>query len=199
MEIEDKIAIWFTIIVFIILIMGLKNFIDNFSFSKYIPRHRVSPKVIGVQKVYKPESKPSSPIPKMVQQRKEQVYKSQPVEWFVGEWGIGKPSAAEQLIINELNKYHIKWEREVSFFGLQLPTKGWARFDFLLVDHMICIEYDGKLSHNSPARKEVDDIKTEFCNSNNIQLIRYSGEHYYHMELHISKLMKELSIPIKRK
>lgn len=208
---EDKLTIVIIIIVFVSIVTWIRISLDNWkvsmrSHSRPYPR-------IGT--VVTPSKKPrvyDNRLPSEIfsGKKKDDHIEKKDIpqnilspqtnqKWFISEWGIGKPSAAEQLIINELNKYHIKWEREVSFFGLQLATKGWARFDFLLIDHILCIEYDGKLSHNSPARKEVDEIKTQFCKDNNIRLIRYSGEHYYHMELHISRLMKELNIPIKRK
>jgi len=185
---SDTTTIIIAIIIFILSVTWLKYQVDNFSFSRYTPRkkqqHYHQPALVVAVKQQLPQKK-SNQVTTPIQKK---------AEWFIGDWGIGKPSAAEQLIIDELNKYHIKWEREVSFFGLQLPSKGWARFDFLLIDHMICIEYDGKLAHNTPARKEVDNIKTQFCSDNHIRLIRYNGEHYYHMEHYIGLLMKELFI-----
>ncbi len=115
--------------------------------------------------------------------------------WFICDWGIGTPSPAEQLIINELDKYVVHWEREVSFEGLQLPSKGWCRFDFYLPDHHMVIEYHGKLWHSSPERVAADKLKMKFCLDNNIKYVWYDSKDYYRMSSRISDLMKELDIP----
>lgn len=119
---------------------------------------------------------------------------SNPTQWFIGEWGIGKPSPAEQLIINELDKYFLDWHREVSFHGLKLPSNGYARFDFWLPDHRLIIEYDSKKWHESPDRVENDEIKSIFCRTHDIKLIRLHSKHYYKMEQSIYDIMKELGV-----
>lgn len=117
-----------------------------------------------------------------------------PVKWFISEWGVGDPSPAEQLIIEQLVKYNIHWEREVSFDGLLLPSKGWARFDFYLPEHKVCIEYRGKAYHVIPERRNSDFIKEEFCRANGIELIVWSSQEYYHIDQHVAELMTRLHI-----
>ena len=117
-----------------------------------------------------------------------------PIEWFVGTWGVGEPSAAEHLIINELNRYPIHWEREVSFRGLQLSSMGWARFDFYLPEYKLCIEYQGAGYHSAPDRVASDELKATFCKQNNIQLIYLDRSHYFKMPYTISKIMKSIGV-----
>lgn len=114
-------------------------------------------------------------------------------DWYIGEWGIGAPSPAEQLIINELQKYNVKWFREVSFRGLVLPSGGSARFDFWFPDRNTIIEYDSKKWHVDPARVENDEIKSAFCRTHNIKLIRLNSRHYYKMEQTIYDIVKEMA------
>lgn len=118
-------------------------------------------------------------------------------EWFIALWGdADNPSPAELLIINELRKYNVKWHREVSFVGLQLASKGWARFDFLLeLPYGIhIIEYDGAQWHSTPERIEIDNIKTSFCRQHKIPITRYNKYQYYKMEQAIKDLMDLLDV-----
>ncbi len=88
----------------------------------------------------------------------------------------------ERIIANFLSKNNIRHERWKKFndcrLQLQLP------FDFYLPDHNICIEFDG-IQHFEPRAKfggieefkKVklrDAKKTEYCDKNNIILIRIS-------------------------
>lgn len=115
--------------------------------------------------------------------------------WFIQPWvSTIAISPAEQLIIDELQQYNIQWEREVSFKDLRLPTGGYPRYDFLLVDHKVIIEYDGVASHNEPHHKELDRIKTEFCLQNGITIVRWDRYDYYHIDKRIKALMKKLHI-----
>lgn len=116
-------------------------------------------------------------------------------EWFITDWGKKSiPSPAEQLIINELVKYPIKWYREVSFKNLQLVSTGYARFDFYFPDHNLCIEYQGKIWHVAPDRVENDKIKARYCIKNHIELMVLDSSSYYHMQHVIYKLMKRLQV-----
>lgn len=146
-----------------------------------------------VQKCPKPEiRKPAEPV--IVKPVYTPPIVSNPTKWFIGEWGIGKPSPAEQLIINELDKYFLDWHREVSFRGLVLPSGAYARFDFWLPDHKLIIEYDSKKWHGSPDRVENDEIKSNFCRNHSIKLIRLHSKHYYKMEQTVYDIMKELGV-----
>lgn len=117
------------------------------------------------------------------------------LKWFDTNWGDTLiPSAAEQLIINELNKYHVEWYREISFAGLQLSTGGWGRFDFYLPDHNLIIEYNSRLHHTRPERAEVDILKAEFCSVNKINLVTWNHRDYYHIAARVEELMRELPV-----
>jgi len=134
-----------------------------------------------------------------------EVYKSYPSEdnnpgpWYVGTWGVGEPSYAEQLIIDELNKYNIEWHREVSFKDLISPsTGGNPRFDFYLPKYKIAIEYHGQGYHESPERLTADKIKEDYCTTNCIILYVYRVEQYRNMERAVASLMHSIGVlPIK--
>jgi hypothetical protein len=114
--------------------------------------------------------------------------------WFIQPWVVTmQVSPAEQLIINELNKYPVEWHREVSFRDMPQTEKGSCyRYDFLLPAHRTIIEYDGIASHSTPERITADQTKTQFCRQHNINLIRLSSKHYYHMEKTIYNILQEL-------
>lgn len=114
-------------------------------------------------------------------------------EWFVCE-NAPEPSPAEQLIINELRKYVILWEREVSFESLTSPKGGHLRYDFWFPDYNLLIEYDGKQWHSAPERIVCDHLKSEFCSDYGLELIRFDAQHYYQMEYVIADLMERMRI-----
>lgn len=114
--------------------------------------------------------------------------------WFIGSWGIKEPSHAEQLIINELRKYNVKWYREVSFTDLISPTGGFPRYDFYIPRYQVAIEYQGQGYHESEERKASDKLKAKYCKDNNICLYIYEVEQYRNMEKTIADLMRSLSI-----
>lgn len=120
-----------------------------------------------------------------------------PATWFIGTWGINDPSIAEQLIINELNKYKVRWYREVSFSNLILPSGGYPRFDFYLPVHTVAIEYQGEGYHSSTERKASDKIKAKYCKDNDIILHVYDIQHYRTMPATIANLMKSLQVRLK--
>lgn len=156
-------------------------------------KNALNSKTISVQTPEpKVESKLVEPvIPKPIYQS---LIVINPTEWFIGDWGIGKPSPAELLIITELDRYCLDWYREVSFRGLVLPSGGYARFDFWLPDHRLIIEYDSKKWHESQDRVENDEIKSIFCRTHDVKLIRLHSKHYYKMEQTIYDIMKELGV-----
>ena len=83
------------------------------------------------------------------------------------------------LLLKSLN---IKFEREFSFDDCKDFRK--LRFDFYLPEYNICIEYDGKQHYEAYSKfggekaltdiKRKDSIKTNYCLSKNIKLIRIS-------------------------
>ena len=80
------------------------------------------------------------------------------------------------LISNNIN-----FEKEKTFPNCQYPvTQGLCRFDFNLPDYNIIIEYDGEQHYVGWGKnyRELEDIqerdayKTQWCQDNNIPLIR---------------------------
>lgn len=121
------------------------------------------------------------------------------LEWFVVDRALGNISAAEQLIVNELQRYRCEWYREVAFPTLRTSEYGYARYDFLIltdkspVGFLLC-EYDGKDSHSTPEQLAKDTMKNKFCYQNNIPIVRYTSVHYYQMSYEIAKLMNQWGI-----
>lgn len=117
-------------------------------------------------------------------------------EWFVDEWVKTLTiSPAEQLIINELQKYSVKWEREISFVDMPKTEKNANyRFDFLLYELGVILEYHGKFWHQDSEKVAGDKLKEEFCIIHGIEYTTYSGKQYYNMEYEISELMGRLGI-----
>ena len=100
-----------------------------------------------------------------------------------------KPSVAEKIIIDILKAYKVNFAREISFVGLKYKSGYHAKFDFLLIDFNICIEYDGEQYHSSDNAILHDRIKNNYCKQNNITLIRYSKSHYYRLKEEIYNLV----------
>jgi len=97
--------------------------------------------------------------------------------------GIGCPicnqSKGEKRIYDNLNKKNITFITQYKFKNCK--NKNPLPFDFYLPDHNICIEYNG-IQHYKPIEffggveslnelKIRDNIKKDFCNKNNINLI----------------------------
>lgn len=89
-------------------------------------------------------------------------------------------SKGEKIIRCYLEENLIRFESEKSFEECKNIKK--LRFDFYLPEYNLCIEYDG-IQHFKPLefwggnealleRKKCDLIKTDFCISNNINLLR---------------------------
>lgn len=119
------------------------------------------------------------------------------LEWFIDDRiKDNQVSAAEQMIAGILNNYTIQYVQEVSMKGLQLPSGGFARFDFLLhVDRpFLLIEYDGGLSHTTPYQRNRDALKTQWCIDRGVTLIRYNKTHYYHMTDILDRLLSRYGI-----
>lgn len=93
---------------------------------------------------------------------------------------ICNESKGENKVAEILDVNNIKFFREYKFDDCKSIKK--LKFDFYIPEYNLCIEYDGK-QHFEPndffggeeALKYIqknDQIKTEFCNNNNIELIR---------------------------
>lgn len=106
-------------------------------------------------------------------------------------------SSGELEIINFLNKNNINYESQYAFDGCR--DKKVLPFDFYVPDYNICIEFDGE-QHFRPfeifggeagfdIRVKHDNIKNEYCKSNNIKLIRIP---YYEFKNISTILQKEL-------
>ena len=119
-------------------------------------------------------------------------------EWVVSAYGAGTtPSPAERLIMDELVKYDLLWEREVSFHGFY-GEKGYLhRYDFYLPDYNIIIEYDGKDWHYLPGKQETDRIKRNYLQDHQIELIVWTTPDYYHIEDRVQSLMDRLGVFMK--
>jgi very-short-patch-repair endonuclease len=93
---------------------------------------------------------------------------------------ICKESKGELLVSNILTELNIKFDRQKSFTNLKY--KYLLYFDFYLPDYNICIEYDGEQHFRSieywggdkqfEIIKLRDNLKSEYCKDNNINLLR---------------------------
>lgn len=98
--------------------------------------------------------------------------------------GTGCPkcstSKGEILIENILKKFDLKYIEQKTFDGCTFKNK--LRFDFYLPEYNMCIEYNG-IQHYEPVKRfggderfEInlvkDNIKDEYCKSNNIKLLK---------------------------
>ena len=106
-------------------------------------------------------------------------------------------SKGARYIENLLIQNNIIYEKEKTFQGCQ--DKGLLRFDFYLPSYNICIEFDGEQHFNSAKSgyfhdelkniQRRDQIKNEYCQNNNIVLIRVP---YYNINnIDINDLIKE--------
>jgi hypothetical protein len=92
-------------------------------------------------------------------------------------------SKGEHIIMNFLNKNHIKYETQYKFEDcLSQTLQKKLSFDFYLVEKNMCIEYDG-IQHFEPIDKWGgldrfekqtlnDKIKNDYCKNNEIKLLR---------------------------
>lgn len=108
-------------------------------------------------------------------------------------------SKGELFIKNFLEENKITYKQQYSF-----PTckyKYILRFDFYLPDHNLCIEYDG-IQHFKPVdyfggvkalneSKKRDEIKNNFCENNNIKLIRIN-----HNQKDLNQVFNDLKMEI---
>lgn len=97
-------------------------------------------------------------------------------------------SKGEYCIQNFLERYEIPFKKEYSFQDCR--DKRPLRFDFYLSDYNICIEYDGEqhfkktsFSHeNFNVRQYHDYLKDEYCQLNEIKLVRFDFQEYSIMD-----------------
>ena len=93
---------------------------------------------------------------------------------------ICNESKGEDVIRKYLKTNNIRYKRQKTFDGCSYKYP--LRFDFYLIKHNICIEYDG-MQHFKPIEYwggvdtfnyilMKDEIKNEYCKNNNIKLIR---------------------------
>lgn len=91
-------------------------------------------------------------------------------------------SKGEKQIVEILEKSKIKFIRQYKFDGCKHKYR--LRFDFFLPDFNSCIEFDGKQhfiaidkfggTESLKYIQLIDSIKTNYCKSNNINLLRIS-------------------------
>ena len=109
------------------------------------------------------------------------IFKQTPQHHLRG-FGCQKCSSSkgETMISNILSNLNINFETQKTFGNCK--NKNELPFDFYLTDHNLCIEFDGR-HHYEPIEywggieklkytEKNDKIKSKYCESNNIQLIR---------------------------
>lgn len=119
------------------------------------------------------------------------------LEWFIDDRvKNNKVSEAEKKISNILKVYNVRYVQEVSLRAIQLPSYGYARFDFLLhIDNpYTLIEYDGQLPHSTEYHIRRDNLKTLWCERHGVPLIRWNKAHYWDMEAVIGELLNRYGI-----
>lgn len=123
------------------------------------------------------------------------------LEWFIDDRVAGNNiSAAEQMISEILDQYHLSYVQEASMYGLQLPSGGYARYDFLLKigSPYVLVEYDSVAHHSTEYQLQRDALKNRWCTERGIRLLRWNKSHYYRMEDVIAELMTEYGVRKKR-
>lgn len=107
-------------------------------------------------------------------------------------------SSYEKILSEFLKEHNIRFCREYKFEELKF-NGNMLRFDFYLLDYNILIEIDGELHGNSGYTKKYneyndviqrDKMKNDFCDKNNIVLIRDTGIHIYKI---IEKITNEIT------
>lgn len=100
-------------------------------------------------------------------------------------------SKGEEKIEKWLKDNNIKYNSQFWFDDCKGKRRG-LPFDFYLSEYNICIEYDGKQHYKLDCfnytlldlmnRKYLDNIKTKYCQDNNIKLIRIPYWNYNNIE-----------------
>ena len=109
-------------------------------------------------------------------------------------------SNGESLIANFLTKHNIKFLREYSFNDLRNKSGNLLRFDFAILDKnnqiIMLVEYQGKQhyidcgSFGSYQRKYSDEMKRNYCKTNNIFL--YEIKYDENLNDVLQKLLNEI-------
>ena len=90
--------------------------------------------------------------------------------------GQGCPSCnnskGENMVETYLVQNNIKYIKQKKFENCKNKRK--LPFDFYLPDLNTCIEYDGKYHFESEYIQNNDKIKNDFCNDNNINILRFN-------------------------
>jgi len=110
-------------------------------------------------------------------------------------------SKGEYLIENFLLKNNINFYTQFMFEDCRLINP--LKFDFYLYDYNICIEFDG-VQHYAKDNSESyfydetikirDGIKTDYCKSNNIKLIRIKYHSIKNIDSILTKILKKEKI-----
>jgi len=117
------------------------------------------------------------------------------LRWYIDPLIAGNPiSPAEQKVADALNEFPVEWFREVSFYGMPLPSGKHGRVDFYIPALALVIEYDGENWHYTPEQLARDQMKNEFCTRWGLTMIRLNKKHYYHMDYQISGIMNRYGI-----
>ena len=108
----------------------------------------------------------------------------------------GKKSLGEERISEYLLYNGIEYIKQKSFDGCVYKNK--MQFDFYIPDYNTCIEYDGRQHFEAieyfggiksfNIQREKDNIKNDYCNKNNIRLIRIP----YYDYVNIEKILESL-------
>lgn len=128
------------------------------------------------------------------------IFKQKPIIHLTGS-GCPKCSVSkgEKKIIQYLNENKIKYTHQKTFENCKYKNK--LRFDFYIPEYNLAIEYDGEQHFNcneyfggvEEFEKTIikDNIKNEFCNNNNISLLRITYKQIEQIELILNKQLKE--------
>lgn len=119
---------------------------------------------------------------------------TKPLEYYINklnlihnykyDYSLCRASKGELLIANLLKSHNITYETQKKFLSLTGARKRPLRFDFFLPEFNLIIEYDGE-HHFEPIKRwggearfkdiqQRDAKKNEFCEENNIKLLRIS-------------------------
>ncbi len=135
----------------------------------------------------------------LIQCPKGHIFEMTYAKFYIGQrCSYCNMSSGEQEVARILDKYNIIYNIQYRFNDCRsvLPLP----FDFYLPQYNCCIEFDGKQHYTGRRddtekdienRKIRDNIKTNYCNQNNIKLIRIP---YWNFQNIKNILIKELNL-----